>query len=83
MTATSNPIIGRQAAQIAQHQHRLSDRLHASEDAAARQHGWDITVTTGRLGFGGRAYRDHRFATRAPGHRAGTLVGQQRQSSAR
>ncbi len=52
MTATSNPIINRLTAQIAHHQ-RLSDRLHANGDAAARQHEWDITPTTGRLGFGG------------------------------
>lgn len=83
MTATSNQIITRLAALIAQHQRRLSDRLHATGDAVARQHRWDITVTTGRLGFSGRACRDHRFATRAPGHPAGPRAGQQYQRSAR
>jgi hypothetical protein len=42
-------------------QRRLSDHVQADGDATARQHGWAITVTPGRLGFGGRTYRDPRF----------------------
>jgi len=37
---------------------RLGDRLHAAEDARARQRGWQIT----RISCGlGRAYRDPRW----------------------
>ena len=71
MTATSNHLITRLAALIAQHQRRLPDRLYANGDAVARQDGWDITVTTGRFGFSGHICRDHRFTTRAPRHPAG------------
>ena len=58
VTATSNTFVTRLPALIALHQWRLSDRLNASGDAVARQYGWDITVTTGRLGFSARVYRD-------------------------
>jgi len=39
----------------------LSDRVHAAGDLRAHQRGWDITKTTGRLGFEARSYRDRRF----------------------
>ena len=51
----------RVSAWIAQLQRQLSDRIHADGDALARERGWTITTTTGRLGFGGRVYRDPRF----------------------
>jgi len=54
----------RPPAAIARLQRQLSDCIHQSGDALARERGWDITTTTGRLGFAGRAYRDPRFAAR-------------------
>jgi hypothetical protein len=58
-------VTGRVSAWIARLQRELSDRLHADGDALARERGWTITTTTGRLGFGGRVYRDPRFDQRA------------------
>jgi hypothetical protein len=55
----------RVSAWIARRQRELSDRLHVDGDALARERGWTITTTTGRLGFGGRVYRDPRFDQRA------------------
>jgi hypothetical protein len=52
---------GRLTAWIVRFQRRLSGRVHASGDAAARAHGWAVTPTVGRFGFGGRRYRDPRF----------------------
>ena len=45
-------------------QQAWSDWVHAGGDAAARCHGWTITVTSTRSGFSGRVYRDPRFGTR-------------------
>ncbi len=45
-------------------QQAWSDRIHAGGDAAARRHGWTVTVTSSRSGLSGRVYRDPRFATR-------------------
>lgn len=39
----------------------FSSRAHATGDADAQAHGWSVAVVPGRLGLGGRAYRDHRF----------------------
>jgi hypothetical protein len=40
----------------------LSDRIHEAEQSRLTQrHGWTVAETTGRLGFGGRIYRDPRF----------------------
>ena len=58
-------VTGRVSAWIARLQRQLSDRIHADGDALAREHGWTVTTTTGRLGFGGRVYRDPRFDQRA------------------
>ena len=44
----------------------LSDRAHAAADDRARQHGWQITKSTGRFGFGARSYHDPRFRPPAP-----------------
>jgi hypothetical protein len=55
----------RLAGGIARLQRRLSDRLFADENAFAHEHGWEITKTAGRFGFGGRSYRDLRFGQRA------------------
>ncbi len=52
---------GRLAVRVARLQRQLSDRVHAHGDAFAREHGWAITETSGRLGFGARVYRDPRF----------------------
>jgi hypothetical protein len=50
----------------------MSDRVHAAGDAAAHSHGWTVTQTTAWSDFGGREYRDHRFATRGlPGSSTG------------
>ena len=49
---------------VSRGQQYLSDRVHAAGDAAARQHGWTVTATTGRFGFGVRIYRDPRFDDR-------------------
>jgi hypothetical protein len=43
---------------------RLSDRIHAVADDRAGALGWQVTSTPGRLGIGGRSYRDPRFAAR-------------------
>jgi hypothetical protein len=56
---------------IARLQQQLSDRLFADADAFAREHGWQITKTTGRSGFGARSYRDPRFGQRAAAARQG------------
>ena len=42
-------------------QQAWSDRVHAAGDAAARRHGWTVTVTSDRSRFNGRVYRDPRF----------------------
>jgi hypothetical protein len=42
----------------------LSDRVFVGGDAFARENGWEITKTTGRVGFGARTYRDPRFGPR-------------------
>jgi hypothetical protein len=49
---------------IGRRQRELSDRVHAAGDEYARQHGWEITKSTGRFGFGARSYRDPRFDDR-------------------
>ena len=57
-------IAKRISAWVRHRQRELSDRVHSAGDAAARQHGWAITKSTGRLGFGARSYRDPRFGDR-------------------
>jgi hypothetical protein len=59
-------IAKRISAWVRHRQRELSDRVHAAGDAAARQHGWAIIKSTGRLGFGARSYRDPRFNNRRP-----------------
>ena len=49
---------------VRRRQRELSDRIHAAGDAAARQHGWAITKSSGALGFGARSFRDPRFNSR-------------------
>lgn len=49
---------------IGRRQRELSDRVHAVGDYFASQHGWQVTTSTGRLGFGARSYRDPRFEYR-------------------
>ena len=56
---------------IARLERQLSDRVFADGDAFAREHGWEITKTIGRLGFGARSYRDPRFGQRAEAARQG------------
>jgi hypothetical protein len=46
---------------IGRRQRELSDQVHAAGDDCARQHGWEVTKSTGRFGFGARSYRDPRF----------------------
>jgi hypothetical protein len=57
-------ILARMPTWIGRRQRELSDRLHAAEDECARQHGWQVTNSTGRFGFGARRYRDPRFGDR-------------------
>jgi hypothetical protein len=45
-------------------QQAWSDRVHTGGDAAARRHGWTVTVASTRSGLSGRVYRDPRFGTR-------------------
>jgi hypothetical protein len=68
-------ITERVRAWIAQRQRQLSDHIHADGDAFAREHGWTITTTTGRFGFGGRVYRDPRFDQLAADSRLGPSHG--------
>jgi hypothetical protein len=62
---------GRLAVRVARLQRQLSDRVHAGGDAFARERGWTIATTTGRLGFGTRVYRDPRFGPRPAAARRG------------
>jgi hypothetical protein len=57
-------ILTRMAAWIGRRQRELSDRVHTAGDECARQHGWEVTKSTGRFGFGARSYRDPRFGDR-------------------
>jgi hypothetical protein len=61
---TRDGIAARISAWVGRRQRELSDRVHVTGDAAARQYGWAITKNTGRLGFGARSYRDLRFDDR-------------------
>jgi hypothetical protein len=60
-------LLSRLAAWAVRPLERLSDRIHAGGEAIARQHGWEITRATGRLGLGARTYHDPRFTQRALG----------------
>jgi hypothetical protein len=55
---------GRLASWAARLQRQLSDRMFTEDDASAREHGWTVTKTSGRFGFGARTYRDPRFDQR-------------------
>jgi hypothetical protein len=54
------------SAWIGRRQQDLSDRVHAAADDRARRHGWQITNSSGRFGFGARRYHDPRFSRPAP-----------------
>jgi hypothetical protein len=56
--------VTRMHAWVGRRQRELSDWVHAAGDECARQHGWEITESTGRFGFGARSYRDPRFSSR-------------------
>jgi hypothetical protein len=60
-------LLSRLAGWAARTLERLSDRIHAGGEAIARQQGWEITRTTGRLGLGTRTYHDPRFTHRSIG----------------
>lgn len=71
------PCLLRVAAWIGRQQERLGDRVHAAGDARARDTGWTVTRSTGRLGFGSRTYRDPRFdQLRAQARHEPGLVGE-------
>ena len=55
---------------------QIADRAHASGDANALTVGWTVTVTGGRFGLSGRAYRDPRFGPRAGAGRTCPPKGQ-------
>jgi hypothetical protein len=65
-TCTHAGIAARILAWALHYPHALSDQLHAAEDERARQYGWEITKSTGRLGFAARTYRDPRFDGNLP-----------------
>jgi hypothetical protein len=65
-------ILARMPAWIRRHQRELSNQVHAARDERARQHGWQVTKSTGRFGFGTRSYRDPRFDDRRLQHSAET-----------
>ncbi len=73
-------LIRRVTAAVARLQRQLSGCVHQRGDALACERGWDITTTTGRLGFAGRAYRDPRFAAR-PGAARPNPAPMQREST--
>jgi hypothetical protein len=68
MTETSIGAMGGVAARISawvrRRQTKMSAQIHAAGDERARRHGWTVTETTGRFGFGTRVYRDSRFDDR-------------------
>ncbi len=45
---------------------QISETVHDADDAYALARDWTVTATAGRLGMGGRTYRDPRFDTRDP-----------------
>jgi hypothetical protein len=45
---------------------QISETVHDAGDAYALARDWTVTATAGRLGMGGRTYRDPRFDTRDP-----------------
>ncbi len=59
--------------------HKLSDRVHAADDADAVARGWTVTATVSRLGMIGRNHRNPRFDSRkvasspAPGEDAAAI----------
>jgi hypothetical protein len=61
----------RLAGWIAELQRQVSSCVFADGDAFAYEHGWQITKTTGRFGFGAHSYRDPRFSQRAAVARQG------------
>lgn len=63
--------VARMPAWIGRRQRELSDRVHAPGDECARQHGWQVSKSTGRFGFGSRSYRDPRFDDRRQQHPPG------------
>src|SRR5215467_631209 len=83
MRVVTSTIVARRASMsalvagwIRRRQQELSDAVHAAGDELARDHGWEITKSTGRLGIGTRTYRDPRFGDqrRVPSE-ANTLRG--------
>jgi hypothetical protein len=59
-------IVGEISAWVRRRQRALSAWVHAAGDERARSHGWTVTETTGRFGFGARIYRDPRFGAPRP-----------------
>jgi hypothetical protein len=57
-------VAARISAWVRRRQSELSAHVHAAGDERAHRHGWTVTETTGRFGFGVRVYRDPRFDDR-------------------
>jgi hypothetical protein len=73
-------VLTRMSAWIGRRQRELSDRVHAAGDERARSYGWEVIENTGRLGFGGRTYRDPRLdgRQRQLSHGAAQVTGRDR-----
>jgi hypothetical protein len=69
-------IAGEMSAWVRRQQRALSARAHAAADERARRHGWTVTETTGRFGFGARIYRDPRFGAPRPALAAASAARQ-------
>jgi hypothetical protein len=77
--------VARASAWVRRRQGDLSDRVHAAADERARRYGWEVTRSTGRLGFGARTYRDPRFdgRRRQLSHGAARLTGSDHSEASR
>ena len=87
MTATTIGTRGGVAARISawvrRRQSELSAQVYAAGDKRARRHGWTVTETTGRFGFGARVYRDPRFDDRRRQLSSGADLRRTRSEAAR
>jgi hypothetical protein len=62
--STWSSIVARISVWVRRRHRKLSARVFAADDGRARDHGWEVTESTGRFGCGERSYRDPRFNDR-------------------